>query len=116
MCAGLSYCFSIYSSSLKDQFGLSQTQLEQLGFAVNLGGYLSIFAGSVYNTYSDSHKLGPRYAMATIPSLLYSAVFAVPVPCNQPCAYPPLAPCTVLSTRSRPCHPQHVCAGQNTEM
>jgi hypothetical protein len=60
MQAGLSYCFSIYAPALKQHFDLSQTQLQQLGFAVNLGGYLAIFAGSVYNTYADSHQLGPR--------------------------------------------------------
>ena len=47
--AGLAYTFSIYSEALKSRFGISQTQLGGLGTACNLGGYLALPAGLVFD-------------------------------------------------------------------
>lgn len=55
--AGLAYTFSIYSDVLKHRFGLSQTQLGGLGTACNLGGYLALPAGLIFDglkTYNRS--------------------------------------------------------------
>ncbi|KAK9814114.1 hypothetical protein WJX72_000842 [[Myrmecia] bisecta] len=60
LCAGLCYCFSIYSASLKTELQLSQTQLEGLGTALLSGGYLAWIPGLVYDSLSHRHKLGPR--------------------------------------------------------
>lgn len=55
--AGLAYTFSIYSDALKEHFQLNQTQLAGIGTACNLGGYLALPAGLVY----DGLKAHNRY-------------------------------------------------------
>ena len=47
--AGLAYTFSIYSDALKKSFNLSQTQIAGIGTACNLGGYLALPAGLVFD-------------------------------------------------------------------
>lgn len=39
LCAGLTYCFAIWSGELRSTFGLSQPQLELIASAANIGGY-----------------------------------------------------------------------------
>ena len=56
MSAGLAYTFSIYSDALKHRFGLSQTQLAGLGTACNLGGYLALPAGLLYDSMKSWNR------------------------------------------------------------
>ena len=64
LAAGLAYCFSLYSAALKERFGYSQEQIEGVGSACNLGGYLSLPSGLFYDWMaSRGHDhLGPRRA------------------------------------------------------
>lgn len=48
--AGLAYTFSIYSEALKSRFGLTQTELAGIGTACNIGGYLALPAGLLYDS------------------------------------------------------------------
>lgn len=59
MSAGLAYTFSIYSDSLKDRFNLSQTQLAGLGTACNLGGYLALPSGFLFDSMKSWNRMGP---------------------------------------------------------
>lgn len=59
-CSGLSYSFSIYAPYLKEHLDLSQTQLATVGFVINLGGYFAIISGSIYDSFEEYHRLGPR--------------------------------------------------------
>lgn len=63
LAAGLAYCFSLYSAALKERFGYSQEQIEGVGSACNLGGYLSLPSGLFYDWLaSRGHDhLGPRW-------------------------------------------------------
>lgn len=58
--AGLGYTFSIYSDQLKHHFSYSQEEIQGLGSANNLGGYLSIFSGIIYDYSAHHHRWGPR--------------------------------------------------------
>lgn len=64
-CAGLFYCFSVYAPAIKQRFGLHQTQIQSLGSALILGGYLAFPGGLLYE-YTAHHPLGPRYPYAAI--------------------------------------------------
>lgn len=44
-CAGLSYMFSLYSQSLRSHLGFSQTQVDLVGMAKDLGGSIGIVSG-----------------------------------------------------------------------
>ncbi|KAK9836313.1 hypothetical protein WJX81_004629 [Elliptochloris bilobata] len=63
--AGLAYCFSLYSDALKTHFGYSQQQIEGVGSACNLGGYLSLPSGLFYDWLASRghNHLGPRLTM-----------------------------------------------------
>lgn len=63
MSAGLAYTFSIYADALKHRFQISQIQLGGLGTACNLGGYLALPAGLLF----DSLKSYNRYMSALSP-------------------------------------------------
>ena len=58
MSAGLVYTFSIYSETVKHRFGISQTQLGGLGTACNLGGYLALPAGFVFDSLKKYNRSG----------------------------------------------------------
>eukprot|EP00884_Botryococcus_braunii_P017132 jgi/Botrbrau1/4101/Bobra.152_3s0049.1 len=58
--AGLTYCFSLYAGGLKEKFGYSQEQIDELGSACNFGGFFAIVAGLVYDQLEGYHRLGPR--------------------------------------------------------
>lgn len=60
--AGLAYCFSLYSNDLKQAFGYDQSQIQAVGSAINLGGYLSVLSGLFYDSWLAYDRLGPRYA------------------------------------------------------
>jgi hypothetical protein len=64
LAAGLAYCFSLYSAALKERFGYSQEQIEGVGSACNLGGYLSLPSGLFYDWLASRGRdhLGPRRA------------------------------------------------------
>lgn len=59
--AGLAYCFSLYSNDLKQAFGYDQSQIQAVGSAINLGGYLSVLSGFFYDYWLAYDRLGPRY-------------------------------------------------------
>ena len=56
--AGLAYTFSVYSDSIKHRFKYSQTQLAGIGTAGNIGGYLSIFSGILYDRVKHYDRCG----------------------------------------------------------
>lgn len=60
-CSGLAYSFSVYAPTIKEALDLSQTQIAAVGSTVNLGGYLAIVSGSLYDAAKEHHKLGPRW-------------------------------------------------------
>jgi hypothetical protein len=49
LCAGLSYSYGIYSGELKERYSLSQLQVAGIGTAGNIGGYMAILAGLLYD-------------------------------------------------------------------
>lgn len=59
--AGLAYCFSLYSNDLKQAFEYDQSQIQAVGSAINLGGYLSVLSGFFYDYWLAYDRLGPRY-------------------------------------------------------
>lgn len=61
--SGVVYCFSIWGADLKEEYGLTQTQLNLVGSAANVGGFTSILAGLVYDALQDYHALGPRLTL-----------------------------------------------------
>ena len=65
-CAGVSYVFALYSSSLKTRFGLSQRSVDLVGTAENFSGFIGGYVGGVYV------RCGPRKA------LILAGVLAVP--------------------------------------
>ncbi|CAL5228367.1 g11486 [Coccomyxa viridis] len=77
--AGLGYCFSLYSSQIKEHFGYSQEEIQGIGSAANLGGYLSIVSGLLYDATSDHHRWGPRATLlvgAVLNTVGYLALWA----------------------------------------
>ncbi|KAL4452086.1 hypothetical protein ABPG75_007748 [Micractinium tetrahymenae] len=64
LCAGLTYCFAIWSGELKSTFGLSQPQLELIASAANIGGYSGIFSGLAYDALERHKRFGPRIVLA----------------------------------------------------
>ena len=46
-CAGVSYMFSLYSQSFKDQFGYNQQLVDLVGMAKDIGGNVGIVSGWV---------------------------------------------------------------------
>lgn len=77
--SGLTYCFPLWSESLKKTFGYSQTQLEIIGSAANIGGYGGILAGVMYDSLARHHRIGPRAVLlmgALVNSCGYLALWA----------------------------------------
>lgn len=64
LAAGLGYSFSLYSDDLKRHFDYSQEQVQGIGSAINLGGYLSIISGLVYDCTAHHHGWGPRFTIS----------------------------------------------------
>ncbi|KAK9815489.1 hypothetical protein WJX72_004521 [[Myrmecia] bisecta] len=62
--AGVTYCFSLYSDALKEEFGYSQAQIQGIASACNFGSYLAILSGVFYDALADQHQLGPRLTLA----------------------------------------------------
>lgn len=61
--SGVVYCFSVWSEELKEAYGLTQSQLQLIGAAANMGGLLAILAGLLYDALIDWHQLGPRLVL-----------------------------------------------------
>lgn len=61
--SGHTYSFSIYAAALKQQLGLTQTELSSIGFAINMGGYFALISGAIYDCLSVYPRLGPRHVM-----------------------------------------------------
>lgn len=62
--AGVSYCFSIYSSQLKDALGYNQAQIQGLAsplLALLVVGWLPGFA---YDALRGYQHLGPRHDLS----------------------------------------------------
>ncbi|CAK0754435.1 hypothetical protein CVIRNUC_002297 [Coccomyxa viridis] len=59
LCAGLSYSFGIWSDAIKKQYNLSQLQVAGIGTAGNVGGYMAIFAGLLYDWLRGMNRVGP---------------------------------------------------------
>ena len=76
--AGLAYTFSIYSHDLKMHFALTQQQVNGLGTAGNLGGYLALPAGLFY----DSLKSKDR-SVSSISGIQFTIVNATWNPCTE---------------------------------
>jgi type IV secretory pathway VirB6-like protein len=65
--AGVSYCFSVYSTQLKDVLGYSQRQIEGLAsplVALLVVGWLP---GFIYDRLRHRRHLGPRCALPLLP-------------------------------------------------
>ncbi|KAK9818432.1 hypothetical protein WJX72_012528 [[Myrmecia] bisecta] len=62
--AGLAYTFSVYSHALKEEFDYSQTEIDGIGTACNIGGYLAIFAGLFYDSVKHWNRMGPMLTIA----------------------------------------------------
>ncbi|KAK9916344.1 hypothetical protein WJX75_001567 [Coccomyxa subellipsoidea] len=60
LCAGLSYSYGIWSSTIKERYQLSQLEVAGIGTAGNIGGYLAIFAGLFYDWTRRMNRFGPR--------------------------------------------------------
>lgn len=61
--AGLGYLFGIWSPSLKQAFDLSEKEISVIGASCNVGGYLSIFSGLIYDALEHRHHVGPRLTL-----------------------------------------------------
>lgn len=75
--AGLGYTFSIYSDQLKHHFGYSQEEIQGIGSANNLGGYLSIFSGIIYDYTAHHHRWGPRLCICLAALLNFAGYIAL---------------------------------------
>lgn len=67
--AGISYCFSIYSSQLKDALGYNQAQIQGLAsplVALLVVGWLPGFA---YDALRRYQHVGPRHALCHMRAL-----------------------------------------------
>lgn len=56
LCAGLTYCFAIWSGELRSTFGLSQQQLELIASAANIGGYRRAAATWLQRSACEGHS------------------------------------------------------------
>ena len=63
--AGLSYAFALYAGDLKQRFRYSQRQTDGVAAAMNLGGYLGVPAGLLYDALlrRGYRRAGPRVVM-----------------------------------------------------
>lgn len=75
--AGLGYSFSLYSDDLKRHFEYSQEQVQGIGSATNLGGYLSIISGLVYDYTAHHHRWGPRFTLSLAALLNFAGYMAM---------------------------------------
>lgn len=75
--AGLGYSFSVYSDDLKQRFGYSQEQIQGIGSANNLGGYLSIVSGLVYDSTAHWDRAGPRLTLSLGALLNFGGYYAL---------------------------------------
>lgn len=62
--SGIIYCFSIWAEDLKRAYGFSQSELQGVAAAANMGGVGAILAGLLYDALQDWHQLGPRLVLA----------------------------------------------------
>lgn len=60
---GLPYTFGIWNEQIKTVYDLSQAELQTIGAAHNIGGYLSFISGLVYDALEHRHHLGPRVSI-----------------------------------------------------
>ncbi|GLI60590.1 hypothetical protein VaNZ11_002750 [Volvox africanus] len=67
--AGLSYVFPVYAPALKELWGYHETQIATVGSCFNIGGYLAIPSGALYDRLEKHKRFGPRF-VALIGSLL----------------------------------------------
>ena len=63
--SGLSYAFALYAGDLKEKFGYSQKQTDGVAASMNLGGYLGVPAGLLYDFLlrKGYRRAGPRIVM-----------------------------------------------------
>ena len=63
--AGLSYAFALYAEDLKERFRFSQRQTDGVAAFMNLGGYLGVPAGLLYDALlrRGYRRAGPRVVM-----------------------------------------------------
>lgn len=75
--AGVSYCFSIYSSQLKDALGYNQAQIQGLAsplVALLVVGWLP---GFVYDSLRRYEHIGPRQVVLAMPlQMLLGSLYA----------------------------------------
>ncbi|GIL65871.1 hypothetical protein Vafri_19517 [Volvox africanus] len=86
--AGLSYVFPVYAPALKELWGYHETQIATVGSCFNIGGYLAIPSGALYDRLEKHKRFGPRF-VALIGSLLlctgYLGLFAAASGRIDPC-------------------------------
>lgn len=76
--AGLNYSFSVFAPALKELFHLDELQLGSvatLGF--NLGGYLAVVSGAVYDALGSKNHIGPRVVSITGAVFLFCGYFGI---------------------------------------
>lgn len=61
--AGLGYSFGIWAPSLKHAYDLNEREMSIIGASCNVGGYLSIFSGLIYDALEHRHHVGPRLTL-----------------------------------------------------
>ncbi|CAL5227480.1 g10457 [Coccomyxa viridis] len=77
LCAGLSYSFGIWSDAIKKQYNLSQLQVAGIGTAGNIGGYMAIFAGLLYDWLRGMNRVGPVVTLLVAVLLHFGGYFAL---------------------------------------
>jgi MFS family permease len=61
--AGLAYSFGIWSPALQKAYNLDQRALAVIGSACNIGGYMSIISGLLYDALDRRQHVGPRLTL-----------------------------------------------------
>ena len=58
--SGLSYSFSLFAPTLKELFGFSETQIGAVGSAMNMGAYLALPSGILFDRMEKHKRIGPK--------------------------------------------------------
>ena len=64
--SGLSYSFSVFAPTLKELFGFHETQIAAVGSAMNVGGYLALPSGILFDRLEKHKRLGPKCVVVVV--------------------------------------------------
>ncbi|WIA44541.1 hypothetical protein OEZ86_007275 [Tetradesmus obliquus] len=77
-CAGLFYCFSLYSPAIKAAFDFDQAQIQGVGAALMAGAYFALPGGWLYE-HLQGHPLGGPRIVAWLGNLFDTAALVTNV-------------------------------------